>query len=162
MLTAKDCLLFLTGNGYGNYIMPHPYYKVDGMWCKFISIHGNYAKVEIADLYHADKCVPAYIAHDESGVFAHGATLHDAHESLMFKIGARDTTPYKDWKLSDVKSKAEMIRAYRVITGACEFGTRHFCESVELPEQATVEQAIEITRGQWNWDAFAKFFKYKK
>ena len=155
MLTAKECLLWLggygygngdgygygngDGYGYGNYCLPHPYYKVDKIWCKFISIHGNYARVEIADLYNAKNCVSGFIARDGDGNFAHGATLHDARESLMYKIGMRDTTPYKSWKLTDVKTKAELIRAYRVITGACEFGTRQFCAVRELPDNATVK-----------------------
>ena len=138
--------------------MPHPYYKVDGIWCKFLSIHGNYARVEISDLYHAENCVQGFIAKDDAGNFAHGQTLREARESLMYKIGMRDTTPYESWKLTDVKTKAELIKAYRVITGACEFGTRQFCSGRKLPDKATVKQAIQITTGQYGSERFKEFF----
>lgn len=151
------------GIGYGNgdgkfYYMPHPYYKVDNIWCKIISIHGDYAQVEIADLYNAKNCVPGFIARDGDGNFAHGATLHDARESLVYKIGMRDTTPYKSWKLTDTKTKSELIKAYRVITGACEFGTKQFCAGRDLPDTATVADAIEITAGQYGSKKFREFF----
>ena len=147
------------GYGDGDYCMPHPYYKVDGIWCKFISIHGNYAKVEIADLYHAENCVAGYIAKDDDGNFAHGETLREARESLMYKVSERNSDLYKSWKLTDVKTKAELIKAYRVITGACEFGTKQFCSGRELPDKATVAEAIKITAGQYGSDRFAQFFK---
>ena len=149
------------GYGNGNYCMPHPYYKVDGIWCKFISIHGNYARVEITDLYNADNCVAGYIAKDGDGNFAHGQKLRDARESLIYKIGMRDTSVYESWKLTDIKTKSELIRAYRVITGACEFGTRQFCNGRNLPDKATVKQAIEITSGQYGADRFKQFFNTK-
>ena len=149
------------GNGYEDYCMPHPYYKVDGIWCKFLSLHENYAHIEIADLYNAENCVQGFIAKDNDGNFAHGSSLREAQESLMYKTGNRDTSPYKSWKLSDIKSKQELIKAYRVITGACEFGTRQFCNSRELPDEATVEQALKITAGQYGANQFKAFF-YKK
>ena len=170
MLAAKECLLWLNGNGYGygngygngygygNYCMPHPYYKVDGIWCKFISIHGNYAHVQIADLYHAESCVDGFIAKDNEGNFAHGQTLHEARESLIYKTSERNSELYKSWKLTDIKTKAELIKAYRVITGACEFGTKQFCNGRDLPDTATVEQAIKITAGQYGSERFREFF----
>ena len=131
---------------------------MDGIWCKFLSIHGNYARVEISDLYHAKNCVAGFVAKDGDGNFAHGQTLHEARESLMYKIGLRDTTPYKSWKLTDVKTKAELIKAYRVITGACEFGTKQFCSGRDLPEKATIAEVIKITAGQYGSSKFKEFF----
>ena len=110
------------------------------------------------DMYNAGNCKKAYIAKDDN-VFAHGETLKDARKSLLYKLSDRDTSPFKDWKLTDVKSKKELIRAYRAITGACEFGTKQFCESVKLPAKATVAKAIELTKGQYGNETFKKFFE---
>ena len=165
--TEKECLLFLNGygdgngdgygDGYGYFDLTYPYYKVDGIWCKFVQIHGNYAKVIILDMYNSENCKKAYIAKDGC-MFAHGETLKDARNSLLYKLSDRDTSPFKEWKLDDVKTKKELIRAYRAITGACEFGTRHFCESVKLPNKATIAEAIKITHGQYGSERFEQFF----
>ena len=187
LLTAKDCLLFLSGNGYGNgygngdgngngygygdgygygngdgngngkYALPHPYYKVDGIWCEFLQIRGRFAHVNIVDMYNVKNCKPAWIARD-GDKYAHGETLHEAQESLMYKISDRDTGRYVDWKLDDVKTKSELIGAYRVITGACEFGTRQFCNGRDLPDKCTIREAIKLTAGQYGAERFAEFF----
>ena len=90
---------------------------------------------------------------------AHGKTIAAAKKDLLYKISNRDTSKYKDWKLTDTKTADELIEAYRVITGACFYGTKSFCESIKLPEKATIAQAIEITRGQYGNETFTKFFK---
>ena len=96
---------------------------------------------------------------EKNGIFSHGETLKQCLKDLVYKISDRDTTRFKEWKLSDVKFKKELIEAYRVITGACETGTKYFCESVKLPNKCTVKKAIEITKGQYNSDLFNNFFK---
>ena len=107
LLTAKDCQLFLIGIGYGNgdgngdgdyFALPHPYYKVDGIWCKFIQIHGNYAKVKIMDMYNVDNCKPAYIAKDGYGNFAHGTGFQDAMKWLPIDIKDLCRLNYLKWK----------------------------------------------------------------
>ena len=173
-LTKEKCLAFLRGNGdgygdgngYGNgngdgngkYKIPSCY-KIDGIYCNFINIKGNYAKIFVLDIYNADNCKVRYLAKDGSGNFAHGDTLREARESLVYKLTDRDVGIYKDWKLTDVKTKAELIQAYRAITGACEFGTRQFCQSVKLPDKATVAEAIELTKGKYGNKEFAEFFE---
>lgn len=146
------------GIGNSHFKLEHPNYKVDDILCRFLHIHGDYAKVLMLDMYNSELCKIAYIAKEE-GAFAHGETLKEARESLLYKLSDRDTSPYKDWKLSDVKTKKELIKAYRAITGACEFGTRHFCESVRLPNKTTVAKAIELTKGQYGNETFRNFFE---
>ena len=90
---------------------------------------------------------------------AHGATIVDAKKDLLYKISNRDTSKYKDWKLTDTKNADEIIEAYRVITGACFYGTKAFCESIKLPKKATIAEAIEITKGQYGHERFVGFFK---
>ena len=89
---------------------------------------------------------------------AHGKTIKEAKKDLLYKIANRDTSKYKDWKLTDIKPAEEIIEAYRAITGACFYGTKYFCESIKLPKKATIEEAIKITSGQYGSDKFKEFF----
>ena len=89
---------------------------------------------------------------------AHGETIAKAKDDLRYKISNRDTSKYKDWKLDDIHTAEEIIEAYRVITGACFYGTKSFCDSVKLPKKATISEAIEITKGQYGNQNFKEFF----
>ena len=51
---------------------------------------------------------------------------------------------------------------YRAITGACEAGTRYFCENNKLPKKCTIRKAIELTQGQYGNESFRKFFEGNK
>lgn len=103
-----------------------------------------------------------YIVTDGDGKWAHGATLKEAKESLIYKITGRDTTKYKTWSLDTVITHAEAIEAYRTITGACAFGTRHFCETIlgeSKKDKYTVAEVIKLTKGQYGAETFTNFFK---
>jgi hypothetical protein len=128
----------------------------DGILSEVISQKGNVYKV-----INYGQGKESYIVKD-GDIYSHGNTLEQAKDSLIYKISNRDTTPYKDWKLSDVKTKEELIKAYRVITGACESGTKYFCENTNIPDKCTVEEAIRLTKGQYNSDKFKEFFKGRK
>jgi hypothetical protein len=52
-----------------------------------------------------------------------------------------------------------VIQSYRAITGACEVGTKQFCNGKELPTKMSVKEAIEATKGAWGGDKFKAFFK---
>ena len=47
---------------------------------------------------------------------------------------------------------------YRVITGACEAGTRHFVEHNKIPRNLTVSKVIEITENQYGNNKLKEFF----
>ena len=53
---------------------------------------------------------------------------------------------------------ADLIGAYRVITGACEMGVRDFCQGKDIPERMAVSKAIELTKGAYRAEVFAGFF----
>ena len=79
-------------------------------------------------------------------LYSHGDTLKDARESLKYKIADRNTTEFEKYKLDDEGDWTTLIRAYRAITGACEAGTKYFCENNTLPEKMTVAKAIELIK----------------
>ena len=91
-------------------------------------------------------------------IYSHGKTIKEAKDSLKFKMSSRDTSKFKKWKLTDVKKIEDLILAYRVITGACEAGTRDFCGSVKLPAKMKVSDAIKITSGKYGSEKFKQFF----
>ena len=91
-------------------------------------------------------------------VFSHGDTLKQAIHDFRYKISDRDTSKYDKWSLESEHSIADMIRAYRVITGACETGTKGWCENKKLPAKISVKLAIRLTKGAWAGNKFEKFF----
>ena len=91
-------------------------------------------------------------------VFSHGDTVKQAINDLKYKISSRDTSQFKKWKLDKVITEEEAINAYRSITGACESGTRMFCESIKVPKKLTVKKVIELTDGRFGSDQFKEFF----
>ena len=94
--------------------------------------------------------------------YSHGDTLKEAKESLIYKISNRDTSEFEKYSINDELDKATLIKMYRAITGACEAGTRYFCENNEIPDRCTIKKAIELTKGQYNADKFEGFFKEAK
>ena len=96
---------------------------------------------------------------ESDGVFSHGATIKEAKESLIYKISNRDTSMYKDYTLETVVTFEEAIKMYRVITGACEAGTRNFIEGLSKKKKKyTVAEIISETKGQYGNETFKEFF----
>ena len=132
------------------------YIKVDGIFTKIISERGNVMRVQC--IAHKDI---EYLVTDGEGKWAHGATLKEAKESLIYKIADRDKSKYNEWTKDTIVTHAEAIEAYRVITGACAMGTRHFCEVVlgkNKKDKYTIAEVIELTKGQYGSESFASFF----
>jgi hypothetical protein len=92
-------------------------------------------------------------------IFSHGDTAEKAIQDLRYKLADRDTTKYKKWKLDSVHPLADMIQAYRAITGACEAGTKQWCEGKKFPAKLSVNVAIRATKGAYRAEQFAAFFK---
>jgi hypothetical protein len=100
----------------------------------------------------------SYIVKD-GDVYSHGATLEEAKKSLKYKISNRDTTQYKDYTLDTKLSLTDLIRCYRVITGACEGGAKYFIEQNKIEDREyVIKEFIDITKGQYGNETFAKFF----
>ena len=139
------------------------YMEIDGKRVEYIIADGILSKVvkKKGNVYHVinhDSDKETFLIKDGE-IYSHGDTLKQARESLKYKIADRDTTEFKKYKLDDELDLTTLIRAYRAITGACEAGTRYFCENNTLPEKMTVKKAIELTQGQYNQEAFRKFFE---
>ena len=133
------------------------YIKVDGIFTRIISERGKVMKAQRIARKEIE-----YLVTDGEGRWAYGATLKEAKESLIYKITDRDSSKYKAWNMDTIVSHAEAIEAYRVITGACALGTRHFCESVlgdNKKDKYTIAEVIELTKGQYGAETFKNFFR---
>ena len=124
----------------------------DGTLARIVSQRGPVSRVVICG-----KTKVSYLVTDGEA-WSHGETLAGARDSLFYKIGKRDTSQYKAWKLDRVVTKKEAIQAYRMITGACEAGVRAWMEQHETPDTITVQGIIDITKGAYGAETFRKFF----
>jgi len=126
---------------------------IDGILSEVIKEKGNILHVK----NHGEDKI-SYIVKD-GDVYSHGATLEEAKKSLKYKISNRDTTQYKDHTLDTKLSLTDLIRCYRVITGACEGGAKYFIEQNKIEDREyVIKEFIEITKGQYGNETFAKFF----
>lgn len=94
--------------------------------------------------------------------FAHCETRQQGLADLRFKAAAdRGAEQYKDLPLGHELPLDEMVTMYRVITGACQQGSQAFVDSLgdKLKDRYTIREAVELTRGQYGGNRFAKFFQ---
>ncbi len=97
---------------------------------------------------------------ESDGTYSHGDTIKEARESLLYKVSQRDKSAYAGWKLDRKITGKEAIASYRVITGACEAGVRAFVQGQGgLRARYTVQEVINLTRGQYGHEVYAAFFK---
>ena len=120
----------------------------DGILSKVISRKGNVYKLE-----------NGYLIKNEFAS-AHGVTLKEAKEALIYKLKDRDTSKYSSLTLESILSREDIIRCYMTVTGACSFGTKQFVDSQkELKEEYSIQEIIDITRGSYGNESFRKFFE---
>ena len=124
----------------------------DGIFCEVLRKLNPAYKVKIG-------LATKYVVTD--GVnYAHGDTIKEAREDLIYKISDRDTSQYEELTLDSVVTREEAIKMYRVITGACEAGTKHFVGGLrELKPHYTIAEIIELTEGQFGATEFKNFFE---
>ena len=67
---------------------------------------------------------------------------------------------YEDYTLDTVVTFEDAVKMYRVITGACEAGTRNFVQGLSKKKKKyTVSEIIKETQGQYGNDTFKEFFE---
>ena len=93
--------------------------------------------------------------------YAHCRNFRDGVADLLFKSAAdRGADQYRGISLDDSFTVEELKRMYRVITGACEAGTKSFVNNLkDLKDKYTVREVIEMTDGQYNAEKFKAFFE---
>ena len=130
------------------------YIKVDGIFTEVISKKGNIYKVK--KLNNNDEF---FIVGDGEGNFAHGDTIKDAKDDLIFKITNRNKEDFENLKQDSVLSFKDAVECYRVITGACSFGTKDFVKTNNIEEKDySIKEIIKLTEGYYGNERFKNFF----
>ena len=97
--------------------------------------------------------------------FAHCESFKAGVLDLEFKkCKERGVEQYNCLTLESELSFDESIIAYRIITGACQAGTKHFVENLpefQKKEKYKISEIIEITKGAYGNTIFENFFKNK-
>ena len=123
----------------------------DGIFCEVISEHSRVFKVKV-------KGKIKYVVFDGENC-AHGSSIKDARESLIYKISNRDTSAYNEYTLETVVDWAEAVKMYRTITGACSEGARMFANGLEkIPVSLTIDELIKLTDEQYGNEKLKEFF----
>ena len=94
--------------------------------------------------------------------YAHCATVQEGINDLAFKSAAdRGAGQYRGIDRDKPMTLTEAATMYRIITGACAQGTQRFIDSQgdALKESYTVDEIIELTKGQYGGEAFRRFFE---
>ncbi len=92
--------------------------------------------------------------------YAHCKTFREGIADIAFKRAAdRGAEQFRGLSLDTALTVPECVTMYRIITGACHAGSEAFVSSLgELKERYTIEEMLEITKGQYNHKRFAQFF----
>ena len=131
--------------------------KIDGILSWLIS-EKTIGNVTVYEIKIVGKLNNSY-AVKRGDVYSHGETIEKAIADLRYKISSRDTSEFKDWNVSAKRTSDYCIKAYRVITGACEQGVRDFCKSMDLEKKYSLQEIFKITEGKFGSQEFVKFFK---
>jgi hypothetical protein len=80
---------------------------------------------------------------------------------LQYKLAeSRSAEQYNYLRPDTVLAFGEAVTAYRIITGACKFGTEQVIKSLKsVKENYTVAEMIELTAGQYGAKTFRKFIE---
>ncbi len=86
---------------------------------------------------------------------AHANDIKTALEELLFKSGDRNVDQYKNMPMHTRKSPTDWAFVYRMVTGACQYGTKQFMETKgQLKPTYTLAEIIAETKGAYGHDKF--------
>jgi len=122
----------------------------DGILARILQSKSGLKKIIIVG-----KRTASWLASDDKGNHAHGQTAREAVQELAFKSGDRDVSEFKNMPKDTLKTPEEWGFIYRMITGACQLGTKHFMESKGvLKESYTLAEIIDHTKGAYGSEKF--------
>ena len=140
----------------GPVIWGDKYIKADGIFTEIISVRGRVFRVK-----KLCKEKVFYLVTDGNGKYAHGDSLSEAREDLIYKLNSDvNKDDFKDLKLTDKLNFEQAIACYRAITGACGFGVKGFVErnKIDKKEKYSVKEIIKLTKGEFGSEVLKKFF----
>ena len=131
------------------------YIKIDGIFTEVVSHKGNVWRVK---RLNSDEVF--YLITDGGGKYAHGDTLKEAKEGLIYKLDGRNKSDFAGLTLDSELSFEEAIVCYRVITGACSFGVNDYIKNRlgKRFKADSVKNIIKRTEGEYGNKEFSEFF----
>jgi hypothetical protein len=117
----------------------------DGIFSRVLSVRNGVKKVK------TDGGKILYVVSDDKSNSAHGKTIKEARESLIYKAVASF-----DGKLPKEASGKEWIGIYRAVTGACAVGVQMFVQEVggDLEKQYTAKEIAKLAQGRFGYEKF--------
>ncbi|MDD5293736.1 MAG: hypothetical protein PHW40_05440, partial [Candidatus Izemoplasmatales bacterium] len=101
----------------------------------------------------------AVVVTKDGKTFAHGNTIREAVQDLRFKEAERNIDDYREFDRDSVLEFDDAVIMFRVITGACAYGTNRFIEEQKIEKRPySVGEILELTKGQYGHEEFAKYF----
>jgi hypothetical protein len=100
-----------------------------------------------------------FLVTDGNQKYAHGETIKEAKEDLIFKVDGRRPDDFKHLNKKSILKMSEAIVAYRVITGACGFGVKDYIKN-RLPKEKkefSMAEVIELTKDEYGGKSFSEF-----
>ena len=99
-----------------------------------------------------------YVA-EKDGIFAHGETIKKAIADVQYKyLLSLDVSEH----VARIKKSGIMTAMdYRLLTGACEFGTNRFLKAYGYTweDTASINKVIEVTKGQYGHERLEELLK---
>ena len=129
------------------------------LYCDGILTHIKRSKKLGKYVYYIGKINDKNVISDGT-LFAHCKNLREGIADIEYKKAKdRGANQYKGLTLDSVVKTEDAITMYRIITGACKAGTEQFLQSLgELKDEYTVQEIIELTKGQYGSETLKKFF----
>ena len=140
--------------------------KILKQQCWYIVEGGKWAEVDFTDgvfsyvlkttkgvkEVRTDQGEVLYVVGDGNGNFAHGKSIKEAREDLIYKITAKF-----EGDLPKSATGADWVGIYRSATGACATGCKEFVarHGLDLSATYTIEQVRELTKGAFGGDKLA-------
>lgn len=109
--------------------------------------------------YYVGK-IPGHNVICDGTYYAHCSCIRNGTRDLSFKHAEnRGADQYRNISLDKQIPTDELVTMYRVITGACLQGTELFLRSLgNLKDSYTIQEAAELTAGQYGNEEFKCFF----
>ena len=122
----------------------------DGIFSRVISNKSGVKKVK------TENGNILYVVHDDNGNSAHGKTIKQAREDLIYKNVAKF-----DGAIPKKATGKEWIGIYRAVTGACAAGVKCFVDGTgkSLDDTYTSTEISKLIKGQYGAEKFAEKLK---
>jgi hypothetical protein len=119
----------------------------DGIFSRVLSNKSGVKKVKTED----GKVL--FVVSDDNGNSAHGQTIKEAREDLVYKAVAKF-----DGAIPKSATGKEWVGIYRAVTGACGAGVKMFVENTgrSLDDTYTAKEISKLVSGQYGAEKFAE------